>query len=329
MKIIAVDDDKVSLDLLDQCLREGGHEHVSLAASADEALRMLDDTAIAYDCILLDIDMPEKNGIELCADIRRMGRYRNAPILMITRRKDRTAIEQAFANGATDYITKPFEFFEVLTRIKVAERLVQERQAAIDSYIAVQSIASTTPAAGPSPTTRKPAPALTEEQFQITSDKLLSLSVFQNYLEQVTRTEDCQTSLIALKVRHIHRIFADTDAAEFVGLLKEIAEAVIDEFTPGKVFLAHAGNGIFLCAVDGLQEFDPAAAETSILGRLEMAALPRARGAREKLEIVVGAPLPLTTTPKLNFKRAAKAATARMEQRDTDLLEETLVPISG
>lgn len=329
MKIIAVDDDQISLDLLNECLRQGGYEHVTLRTSPVEALATITETAIAYDCILLDVEMPEKSGIDLCADIRRQTRYRNTPILMITRHMNRTAVEAAFANGATDYITKPFEFFEVLTRIKVAERLVQERQAAIDSYIAVQGIAHQRPANEPSPTTRKPEPIVTEEQFQITGEKLLSLSVFQNYLEQVTRAEDCHINLVAIKVRRIDRIFANTDAVEFIALLKNIADAVLQEFRPAKAFMSHAGNGIFLCAIDNQQDIDPNAIEAAVLSRLKERRLPVAFQSDDRLEIVMGLPLPLTTTPKLNFKRAVKATTARMEQRDMDLINGGLLSVDS
>lgn len=323
MKIIAVDDDKISLDLLNECLSQGGHEHVTLMTSPLEALRMISDTAIAYDCILLDVDMPERSGIQLCADIRSLTRYRNTPILMITRHKDRKAVEQAFAKGATDYITKPFEFFEVLTRIKVAERLVHERQAALDSYIAVQAIAQRSTGSMPSPATRTPDPVLADEQFQITGDKLLSLSVFQNYVEQVTRADDCATSMIAVKIRRIDRIFANTDAVEFTRLLKRVADAVVQQFGPDDVFVTHAGNGVFLCAAEGLAEFDPAVAEAAVQARLDRG--PQATRA----EIVIGTPLLLTTTPKLNFRRAAKATTARMEQRDLNPADTALLPLSG
>ncbi len=140
MKILAVDDDGIALNLLQECLTKGGYKYMTLMSSPVGVVKTLEDTAIPYDCILLDVEMPEINGIDLCLEIRQLAGYRNTPILMITKRSDHKSVKRAFENGATDYITKPFEFFEVLTRIKVAEQLVQERQAAIDSYMAVKSI---------------------------------------------------------------------------------------------------------------------------------------------------------------------------------------------
>lgn len=329
MKIIAVDDDGVSLDLLKECLSEGGYEHLTLMSSPTEALNAITNTAIAYDCILLDVEMPEKDGIELCGDIRRLPRYRNTPILMITRNKDRDAVQQAFANGATDYITKPFEFFEVLTRIKVAERLVQERQAAIDSYIAVQNVTARKPETAQMSITRKPDLPLTDEQLQITGKELLSLSVFQNYLEQVTRADGCQINLIALKIRNIDRIFANTGAAEFVKFLKTAAGAITHEFRPEKAFLTHLGNGMFLCATPGIEAFDASVVETGIVRRMERQDLPQVCRKEVPLEIITGAPLELGTTPKLNFKRAVKAATARAEQRDNAIGHVGLSMLAG
>ncbi len=329
MKIIAVDDDGISLELLNECLTGGGYEHVTLMSSPLKALKAIQNTAIAYDCILLDVEMPEKDGIQLCADIRRLERYRNTPILMITKYKDHAAVEQAFANGATDYITKPFEFFEVLARIRVAGRLIQERQAAIDSYIAVQGLAGERAARTEHSTTWQPESPANAEPLKLASEKLLSLSVFQNYLEQVTRADACKINLMAIKIRNIEQIFASTTAVEFVGFLETTAAVISDEFKPEKAFLTHMGNGIFMCAVRGVYDHASTATEAAILRRLAKQKLPRVCQNEILMEIIIGNPLTLTTTPKLNFKRAVKAATARVDMRDADLRELSLNALSG
>lgn len=229
MKIIAVDDDRIALDLLKLCLTDGGYKKVRFMASSLEALQEIKSATVAYDCILLDVEMPERDGIQLCADIRKLASYRNTPILMITKNKKRAEVERAFANGATDYITKPFEFFEVLTRIRVAQRLVRERQAAIDSYIAVQTLknqekdmvrASVIRKKVGASIARKPVLAVAEQQLQVTGGNLLSFSIFQNYLERATRDVECEIKLLAMKIGNVDQIFAQTTAEEFLGFLK-------------------------------------------------------------------------------------------------------------
>jgi len=316
MKIMVVDDDKVALDLLNECLTQGGYEHVTLMDSSSKVIRKITDTAIAYDCILLDVEMPGKNGIDLCAEIRELARYRNTPIIMITKHKDRVAVEQAFKNGATDYVTKPFEFFEVLTRMRVAERLVQERQAAMDSYVAVQSATRQENRQEPAAAASRAGRAQVVPQQEITSEEIMSLATFQNYLEQVTRTEDCAINLIAVKVRRIAEIFAKSDPVEFVAFLKATADAMIEHTAPEKAFVTHFGNGIFLWAAAPEDGQDSLQTEQSLHALLAKAKLPVICQKDIPPEVIVGEPLTLTTTPKLNFKRACKAAVARVEQRD-------------
>src|SRR6056297_3778482 len=179
MKIIAVDDDKVSLELLGECLVQGGYENVDLETSPQAALNKISDTDQTYDCILLDVDVPEMDGIELCSEIRKLDHHKNTPVLMITRYKHRSAVQTAFVKGATDYITKPFEFLEVLTRVRVAERLVKERQAAIDSYIALQNMDIGRHRTVPAPETRRSESVIDIKEIETGDDPVLSPNVFQ------------------------------------------------------------------------------------------------------------------------------------------------------
>ncbi|MEB8388166.1 response regulator [Rhodobacteraceae bacterium KMM 6894] len=329
MKIIAVDDDQISLDLLDECLKQGGYEHVTLMPSPMDVLKTINDTAIAYDCILLDVDMPGKDGIQLCAEIRAQMRYKNTPIIMITKHSDHDAVERAFANGATDYVTKPFEFFEVLTRIKIAERLVQERQAAIDSYVSVQQSARKKPQLLTFPHARRDHVGQDEPSQEITSDEIMSQSVFQNYLERVTRAENCEAHLVAIKIDRIDEIFANTSAAEFVEFLKTIAAALKKGFAPNKLFLTHVGNGIFMCATNAHDPRRAIEIEQSVMDGLRLRDLPDICRNYLPVKIVVGSSLRLKTMPKLNFNRASKAALARLENRASPPITANVIAMSN
>ncbi len=316
MKILAVDDDGISLSLLQHCLTHGGYERMTLMSSPTEVVKTLENTAIPYDCILLDIEMPDINGIDLCAEIRRLARYTNTPILMITKRSDHSSIKLAFENGATDYITKPFEFFEVLTRIKVAERLVQERQAAIDSYMAVKSSDDRKvkkSARDMRGCARRGVDALPSG---VVRTNLIPLSTLHNYLERATVSDDCAIDLIAVKVRQISDIFERTTATEFLHFLESVAGSTIEAFGCKKAFIAHAGNGVFLCASEHAKNFNLIAKEQALADELSFNALPTIRNLELEPTVVIGMPLLLTPTGKLNFKRAVKAATARMEKRE-------------
>ena len=319
MKIIAVDDDLVSLNLLSDFLQKERHHDVTLKSSASAALEILQTEDPPFDCILLDIEMPEMNGIEVCREIRRLEAYNSAPILMITRYRDHVSISQAFANGATDYIKKPFDAFEVLTRINVAERLVQERQAAIDSYIAVRNIMGCKPPLASFNHMQDSDALFPSKAMQIRLEGLLPISVFQNYLEQVAETEGCDAHLFAVRIREINRIFASTDAAGFLKFFEAFTWAIKAEFGAEDTFLSHAGNGTILCATTSESRFVTEGAQASIHEKLQSYYSQRWNFDLTSEDIVSGRPISLNKTQKLNFKRAVKAALARLDQCSGDM----------
>ena len=76
--------------------------------------------------MLLDIVMPEMDGVEACARIRNDARYADLPIIMVTSLDDMNSLANAFVAGATDYITKPVNRVELVARVRAALRLKQE-----------------------------------------------------------------------------------------------------------------------------------------------------------------------------------------------------------
>ena len=123
MKILAVDDDPVALEILSVTLTRANYLDLTLAASGAEALKILQNTEVPFDCCLLDILMPGIDGIELCAKIREMPEYKHAPIVMITALTDQNSIDQAYCAGATDFVSKPFNGLDLGARIRAAEIL--------------------------------------------------------------------------------------------------------------------------------------------------------------------------------------------------------------
>lgn len=109
--ILVVDDDRMMRSLLNLALEEEGYQVVQ-AKNGEQGLA--EYTSLQPDLILLDAVMPEMDGFTFCERIRQLDRGDLIPILMITVLDDRESIEQAFAVGATDYITKPIHW-EVLS----------------------------------------------------------------------------------------------------------------------------------------------------------------------------------------------------------------------
>jgi sigma-B regulation protein RsbU (phosphoserine phosphatase) len=129
MRILIVDDFEDGRDIAKAMLFAAGYEDVCTAGSAMEAYRFLGVGAPAtedvspVDLVLLDIVMPEIDGIEACARIRNESLYSDVPIIMVTSLADMDSLANAFVAGATDYITKPLNRVELLARVRSALRL--------------------------------------------------------------------------------------------------------------------------------------------------------------------------------------------------------------
>jgi len=131
MSILLVDDSAENLLLLQSILQTGGYKDLLTAESAEQAFKHLGmdssgGDGMSVDLILMDIQMPDINGIETCRRIKEVERYRDIPIIMVTAMAQREKLQLAFAAGAMDYINKPVNKVELRTRVGSALKLKQE-----------------------------------------------------------------------------------------------------------------------------------------------------------------------------------------------------------
>jgi len=109
-KILIVDDEKMMTDLLSDHLRDCGYD-TFVANNSSEAAALLQKLP---DLIILDINMPGTNGLELCKNIRN---HTSCPILFVTARITEQDKINGFQYGGDDYITKPFSLNELTARV--------------------------------------------------------------------------------------------------------------------------------------------------------------------------------------------------------------------
>ncbi len=116
IKILIAEDESSSLRMLKRNLTGYGYEVVT-AIDGIEALAALEETN--PDLLLLDINMPRLNGLEVCRRVREWSRL---PIIVLSARGEEYQKVEALELGADDYLTKPFGLNELVARIKVALR---------------------------------------------------------------------------------------------------------------------------------------------------------------------------------------------------------------
>jgi diguanylate cyclase (GGDEF)-like protein len=134
MRILIVDDCLELCALVTHFLRQDGYKDIAAVASAEAAYEVLgltnprQEPRKAFDLILLDIDLPGTHGIEACRRINADPRFADVPIVMVSVSADMASLQESFAAGAIDYITKPIHRRELLTRVGAAARLKLETE---------------------------------------------------------------------------------------------------------------------------------------------------------------------------------------------------------
>lgn len=124
MKILTVEDDAVSRAVLRQALQRLGHEAVE-ASDGDAAWELLQKTA-SVRVVVSDWNMPHSDGLELCKRVRGRAGTDYVYFILLSSR-DATGENRAAAAdaGVDDFLTKPLDFAELWTRLRVAERILQ------------------------------------------------------------------------------------------------------------------------------------------------------------------------------------------------------------
>lgn len=128
LRILVVDDEPSILTLVKTALESRENYQISIASSARVAINTIESAEQPFDCFLFDIQMPDIDGIELLRKVRGIPEYTDTPVLVLTAMTDRKYVDDAFMDGANDYVTKPFDFLDLLRRIEVVHSLVMSRR---------------------------------------------------------------------------------------------------------------------------------------------------------------------------------------------------------
>jgi len=113
-KILIVDDEQFNIDVVMGFLEDEGYKF-NYTSNGKDALKAVYSND--FDLILLDINMPELDGIEVCKRLKADTKYKDIPIIFLSAYSDMETISNAFSVGGVDYLTKPFNGIELIARV--------------------------------------------------------------------------------------------------------------------------------------------------------------------------------------------------------------------
>ena len=240
MRILIVDDSDDARDLTEAALASSGYSDIRVARSAWEAFKLMDigcpsnNVGPQVDIVLLDIMMPEMDGIEACARMRTDARYADIPIIMVTSVEDLDSLANAFVAGASDYVTKPVKRIELVARVRAALKLkieLERRQARERELLVFMS-------------------SWGERRAALWVDKATGLfvgEVAEAYLTAATDWPDAETSavvVVAIDRLEAYRAVQGEDAVR--SILARVAQAVRRLTANVGVVAAVYQNGLIL-----------------------------------------------------------------------------------
>jgi PAS domain S-box-containing protein len=201
-KILIVDDDKNICRSLSFSFTEEGYSALETYSGSD-AIRKV--KSFNPDLILLDIILPDMTGMEVCKVIKEDEATRHIPIIMLTAMGDRVTKTDGFGSGADDYISKPYDTFDVLARVKAHLRtklLYDEVKADERDYAAILEM------------TKKLTTSLNARD---------TLSFIVNKMAEITNSNRCSILYIGMN-KNVGYVIASSDDINLRQLKIDIAK---------------------------------------------------------------------------------------------------------
>jgi two-component system, OmpR family, alkaline phosphatase synthesis response regulator PhoP len=116
-KILIVEDDPAVRDVVEYALSREGMETEAVSSGEAATARLFSDAA--FDLVILDLMLPDTDGVTLCRELRSAGcASRDVPVIMLTARDDETSVVVGLEVGADDYVTKPFSPRQLVSRVR-------------------------------------------------------------------------------------------------------------------------------------------------------------------------------------------------------------------
>lgn len=201
-KVLAVDDQEANLRIFEEILSE--EFSYQLARSGEEALEKI--VSFAPDVVLLDIMMPDMDGYQVCRRIRADERLRFTKVIMVSAKAMLEERIEGYAAGANDYLTKPFDEEELLSKLRVFRRLkslqeVDQTRSRLLSLLANENRSPLRSIMGPAQTLCAEETMATETQAGLGSVICHAVGRLREFLEDSTRLCALSAGLEPLELR--------------------------------------------------------------------------------------------------------------------------------
>ncbi len=115
-KILIIDDESANIMLLEQLLKQKGYQHYTSISDPRKATQTYEQ--FCPDLVLLDMNMPHKDGLTLLKEFNELEKDSYAPVMILTAQTDNKIRIEALEAGARDFLSKPFDLVEVSLRIR-------------------------------------------------------------------------------------------------------------------------------------------------------------------------------------------------------------------
>jgi len=277
-EVLIVDDDPDAFMLLALALEEAGGCRATVAENAREALQAMYQVDQPFGGIFLDVLMPETTGLELCSVIRSIPGYDDVPVIMVSAMKDRRFVMEAFAAGASDYITKPFQISDVCVRFLRATKDRPERAHCLEG-IAARGAPANEPV-------KSPDEAILLDDVE----RAVSRDAFHSYLLHAKARLKIPMHVRAVRIADFLRVYSDTPGQELAQALLSVARMLSGLTRDSGDMVTYFGNGVFVtCSTTGSSIGAP-----SLKSMIEEAGMPSTDPHdKRQFDLIVGLDIPL------------------------------------
>lgn len=119
MNILLIEDEPGVASFISKSMKEAGYQ-IDIAMDGKTGYQYLEENN--YDLVILDLILPDVNGLTICQEIRKDDKHANIPVLMLTALGGADHVATGLEIGADDYLAKPFKFKELLARVRALHR---------------------------------------------------------------------------------------------------------------------------------------------------------------------------------------------------------------